>query len=101
MLLLVLGAFQAVATVTVRPEEALATVPRDYDGLSYETMQLAEPDFFSPKNKGLIALCRRLSPHGVLRLGGNSSELSWWKPTEETALPSEIQAAVARTGARP
>jgi hypothetical protein len=89
---------QSVATLTVSPGEETFKVPADYIGLSYESMQLSDPDFFSPANKGLIELCRRLSPDGVLRLGGNSSELSWWKPTEDASIPPEVSAAAARTG---
>src|SRR5271155_4705188 len=50
---------------------SLAKVPEDYMGLSYESGQLAYPDFFSPKNTALIEMFRTLSPSGVLRLGGN------------------------------
>ncbi len=50
------------------------TIPADYVGLSYEAAQFANPDFFAPSNKALIALFRELSPAGVLRIGGGSSE---------------------------
>ncbi|HEU4960603.1 MAG TPA: hypothetical protein VFT56_09355 [Sphingomonas sp.] len=49
------------------------TVPADFVGLSYEAAQLANPDFFSPANKPLVALFRELSPSGNLRIGGGSS----------------------------
>ncbi len=48
-------------------------IPVDYCGFSYESMQLESPAFFSPGNKGLISIYRELTPHGVLRLGGNTS----------------------------
>ena len=60
-------------------ETASAPVPLDYVGFSYETAQLADPDFFAEDNKELISLFRSLSDHGVLRIGGNSSEFCWWK----------------------
>jgi hypothetical protein len=50
-------------------------------GRSYEVQQLVNPAFFSPKNAGLIREFKALSTHGVLRLGGNTSEFEWWKPT--------------------
>ncbi|HEY0264896.1 MAG TPA: hypothetical protein VGC07_10275 [Granulicella sp.] len=62
-------------------------MPADFVGLSYEIQQLTEPSFFSPQNHGLIEQFRALSPHGVLRLGGNTSEFAWWKPTPETPEP--------------
>jgi hypothetical protein len=49
-------------------------VPGDFVGLSYESAQLANPEFFSKKNQQLIHLFRELTPKGNLRLGGGSSE---------------------------
>jgi len=62
-------------------------IPVNFTGLSYESQQLSDPDFFSPANHGLIAQFKALSPHGVLRLGGNTSDFSWWKPTADTPAP--------------
>jgi hypothetical protein len=56
----------------------LATVPDAFTGLSYEIVQLYNPDFFSASNSQLVAAFRRLTPRGVLRLGGNLSDLSRW-----------------------
>ena len=66
---------------------ALAKVPADYMGLSYESGQLAYPDFFSPENKALIQMFRTLSPAGVLRLGGNLSEFTVWSDSEPATPP--------------
>ena len=57
---------------------SVARVPEDYMGLSYESGQLAYPDFFSPRNTTLIQMFRTLNPSGVLRLGGNLSEFTLW-----------------------
>lgn len=80
---------QATAAVTLRmPAEANGPhMPEDYLGLSYEVEQLLDPTFFSAENKGLIRQFRALSPRGVLRLGGNTSEYEWWKPTPESREP--------------
>ena len=66
---------------------SLAIVPADYMGLSYESGQLAYPDFFSPQNTALIQMFRTLSPSGVLRLGGNLSEFTLWSETEPATPP--------------
>jgi hypothetical protein len=63
------------------------TIPLNFTGLSYETAQLANPDFFSPANKVLVADFRGLSPQGVLRLGGNTSEFTRWSPEDSSAPP--------------
>jgi len=76
------------ATLTLRPERPVCEIPADYTGLSYETSQLSEPGFFSASNRSLVALFRLLSSHGVLRLGGNSSDFCWWKPTASTVAPA-------------
>jgi Glycosyl hydrolase family 79, N-terminal domain len=65
----------------------LARVPEDYMGLSYESGQLAYPDFFSPHNTDLIQMFRTLSPSGVLRLGGNLSEFTLWSDTDPVTAP--------------
>ncbi len=56
------------ARLRIHPSDRLESVPVDYVGLSMETLQLAEPAYFSPSNTELIALFRRLSERGVLRL---------------------------------
>lgn len=63
------------------------TIPLDFTGLSYETAQLANPSFFSAENHALIDLFRGLSPQGVLRIGGNTSEFTTWSPTDITTPP--------------
>ena len=66
---------------------SLVKVPEDFMGLSYESGQLAYPDFFSAQNTVLIEMFRTLSPAGVLRLGGNLSEFTVWSETEPATPP--------------
>jgi len=54
-------------------------VPTDFVGLSYESGQLYNPDFFSPKNTALIEAFHNLAPKGVLRLGGHLSNITPWE----------------------
>jgi hypothetical protein len=65
-------------------------------GLSYETEQLAFPEFFSSRNTTLVQYFRTLSPSGVLRLGGGWSAFGRWsesRPVERggTVDPSDEQ----------
>ena len=62
-------------------------VPDNFNGLSYELAQLMDPRFFSSSNTELVRLFKILSPGGVLRLGGNSSESSWLKVNPATIAP--------------
>jgi len=84
---------QGPAQVTLRiPAEADGPqMPVDYIGLSYEVQQLLDPAFFSGQNAGLIRAFKALSAYGVLRLGGNTSEFEWWKPTPDAKEPEHPQ----------
>ena len=62
-------------------------MPIDFVGLSYEVQQLADPSLFSAQNSGLIREFKALSSTGVLRLGGNTSEFAYWKPTPDSPEP--------------
>ena len=75
------------ATLTIEATKSIATIPRDFAGLSYESAQLANPDFFSPANHALIELFRSLSPSGNLRLGGGSSEFTSYSDADPTGPP--------------
>jgi hypothetical protein len=66
-------------------------MPIDFVGLSYEVQQLADPSFFSAQNSGLIRQFKALSSTGVLRLGGNTSEFAYWKPTPDSHEPEHPQ----------
>jgi hypothetical protein len=74
-------------TLKLHLDEPGSTVPRNFVGLSYETQQLSDPTFFSPRNSGLVAQFRALAPSGVLRLGGNTSDYGFWKPTPAATPP--------------
>ena len=75
------------ATLTLHTDKPGPTVPANFIGLSYETQQLSDPTFFSPHNIGLIEQFRALAPNGVLRIGGNTSDVGWWKPTPASKQP--------------
>jgi hypothetical protein len=63
------------------------TVPANFIGLSYESETLAGPRFFSDANHQLVAQFKTLAPAGILRLGGSTSEFSWWQPTPGATAP--------------
>ncbi len=85
------GQSTAQVTLTIPAEADGPHVPVDYVGLSYEVQQLLDPAFFSGQNAGLIRAFKELSAHGVLRLGGNTSEFAWWKPTPNAKEPEHPQ----------
>jgi hypothetical protein len=96
----------AASTLLARPLEAQALpgtvtlqaagkrrVPVDYAGFSCETMQLADPSFFASSNRFLVSLFRSLSPRGVLRIGGNTSEFCWWQTKPDQKPPADPSSA--------
>jgi len=70
-----------------REGQSANQVPLTYMGLSYELAQLTDPNFFSASNRDLVAYFRLLSRHGVLRLGGNTSEFCWFQADASTPEP--------------
>jgi hypothetical protein len=73
--------------VSIDAEHPIHTIPLNFIGLSYERQQLSKPEVFTAANKNLIAEFKALSPHGVLRLGGNTGEFSWWQAKPGTKPP--------------
>ena len=78
-------------TLAIPSEARGPHIPEDFVGLSYEVQQLNDPSFFSTQNTGLIREFKALSRNGVLRLGGNTSEFAYWKPTPESPEPEHPQ----------
>ena len=77
----------ATATLEIDTTNPGPRIPADFTGLSYESAQLANPDFFSAKSEPLIRLFRELSPTGNLRLGGGSSEYTTYSDADPTGQP--------------
>lgn len=74
-------------TLNIPAEATGPHMPADFVGLSYEVQQLVDPSFFSGSNAGLIRAFKALTSRGVLRLGGNTSEFAYWKPTPDSPEP--------------
>src|ERR1700678_1730675 len=57
----------------------LASMPKDYTGISFEEPQLYNPAYFSVANVTLVEAYKKLSSHGILRSGGHLSDVTRWK----------------------
>jgi hypothetical protein len=75
------------ASLVIPAEATGPHMPVDFVGLSYEVREFTNPNFFSAKNAGLIRAFRQISTRGVLRIGGNTGEFGWWKPTADSLEP--------------
>ncbi|MGI8958440.1 MAG: glycosyl hydrolase family 79 C-terminal domain-containing protein [Bryobacteraceae bacterium] len=67
--------------VVVDARRRLGTIPRDFVGLGYEISSVAIPDLLSARNRTYVELVRTLSPEGVIRVGGNTSDDASYAPT--------------------
>lgn len=74
--------------LALRPDLVLNELPKSYNGFSIESATLENPYVYHHANPGLIDIFRRLTPNGVLRIGGNSSEFCWWKADETSQRPA-------------
>jgi hypothetical protein len=88
----------AAARLTLKPQQAGNPLPADFTGFSYESAQLNDPRFFSAENTQLAGFLRKLSPSGVLRIGGNTAEYAMWTPAGGNAGSSTTEAAGPDTG---
>jgi hypothetical protein len=79
------GVANTPVTVTINQNETGGyKIPATFEGLSYETGILAEsPDFLNENNKVLIQLIKNLGG-GILRIGGNTSDLTGWTGNART-----------------
>jgi hypothetical protein len=78
-----LAATACVARLSVPYDEPGPPITADFIGLSYESGLLAGRSYFTPANRSLIGLIRRLGADGVLRIGGNTSERTVFWPGGE------------------
>jgi hypothetical protein len=61
------------------PTASGPAMAEDFVGLSYETGQLYNPDFFSSSNLALVKLFTGISHQGILRMGGHLSNITDWE----------------------
>src|SRR6266849_5747336 len=90
------------ASVTIAYEDPGRAIAADFIGLSYESALIAAPDYFTPGNYSLLGLIRALGAHGVIRIGGNTSERTVWETGAAKHAPSQYvvtPAAVERLAA--
>jgi hypothetical protein len=75
------------ASITIAYEDPGRAIAADFIGLSYESALIATPDYFTPNNPSLLGLIRGLGAHGVIRIGGNTSERTAWETSAAKQTP--------------
>lgn len=81
------------ARLTIQPGQLQSPIAKDFLGLSYESAQLAHPEYLSARNTSLAGFMRALGP-SVLRIGGNTSEYAMWTPHPSQQANAAIPEAV-------
>jgi hypothetical protein len=66
--------------VKVQSGHSLGLIPADFLGLGYEISSVARSGLLSATNHTYLNLMRNLGPHGVIRIGGNTSDYSSFSP---------------------
>ncbi len=67
---------EAAVHIIVDTRQELGAIPADSIGLGYEISSVARPGLLSAKNRTYVGLVRTLGAHGVIRIGGNTSDYS-------------------------
>jgi hypothetical protein len=83
-----------VVKIQVDPKTALGRISTDFIGFGYETSAVAQSNFFSAKNATMVQLYRNLSPHGLIRIGGNVSDHTKYVPEGEAAAHTEKEVTI-------
>jgi hypothetical protein len=68
------------AYLAVLYDEPGRQIAPDFVGLSFESAILAAADYFTADNASLLGLIRSLGANGVIRIGGDTSERTVWRP---------------------
>src|SRR3984957_1244009 len=85
------------ARVEIQPQSRLGRIPADFMGLGYEVSAVSERGLFSAANHTYVQLVRTLSPAGVIRIGGNTSDYASWS-ADGPAVSSPKTTVVDRRG---
>src|ERR1700677_2986230 len=80
--------------IEVDTNTVLSRISHDFLGFGYETSAVAQSNYFSPGNAVLVRLYRNLSPHGLIRIGGNISDHTRYVPDGAPVVHTEKQVAI-------
>jgi hypothetical protein len=63
-------------SLRVDPSTTLGEIPGDFLGFGYEISSVSRSGLLSARNSAYVQFVKRLSPRGVIRIGGNTSDYS-------------------------
>ena len=77
---------------TLDPAQTLAAIPPDFMGLGYEISSVARPGLLGAQNAVYVQLVQTLGTHGVIRVGGNTSDYAFYSATGQPLSSPEAKA---------
>ncbi|HWD91169.1 MAG TPA: glycosyl hydrolase family 79 C-terminal domain-containing protein [Verrucomicrobiae bacterium] len=80
--------------IQIEPQTATSRISPDFIGFGYETSAAAQSNYFSADNTTLVQLYRNLSPHGLIRIGGNISDHTRYEPNGVASVQTETNVTV-------
>src|SRR5579864_4206410 len=86
--------YPAKVAIRIFPESIVSRISPDFIGFGYETSAVAQTNYFSAHNTTLVRLYRHLSPHGLIRVGGNISDHTRYDPDGAATVQTETNVTV-------
>jgi hypothetical protein len=88
------GQLAEVVKIRVEPDTTISRISPDFIGFGYETSAVAQSNYFTAKNAALVQLYRTLTPHGLIRIGGNVSDHTKYVPDGVAAPHTEKEVTI-------
>lgn len=84
----------AKVAIQVYPDSIVSRISPDFMGFGYETSAVAQSNYFNANNTTLVCLYRNLTPHGLIRIGGNISDHTRYDPDGVATVQTETNVTV-------
>jgi hypothetical protein len=80
--------------IQVDPQSVAGRISPGFIGFGYETSAVAQSNYFTANNATLVRLYRNLTPHGLIRIGGNISDHTRYEPDGIATAQTETNVTV-------
>ncbi len=82
------------AKIHIDPAIIVSHISPDFIGFGYETSAVAQSNFFTGSNATMLRLFHNLSPHGLIRIGGNVSDHTKYEANGVAAPRSQTEVTI-------
>lgn len=88
------AALEPLVRLRLEPGTVLHSISSDFIGFGYEKSAVAQEGLFTATNAHLVQLYRTLSPHGLVRIGGNVSDHTRFVPEGKRLVRTEKETSI-------